>query len=350
MKILRIVTPLVAGLAILIIRSTLVSSDLKGLSPDAYYLIRLLGDPIQFLIVIFAFFGLSAGSALMLYLQTGFRKESAIRRWTNAEPQEISQTGTPSSVPSEQDKFLAGLKRDILVLQSRAVASSDARTKATLTEAERERLLSELMNRIRGDAATDVLREIRADVAMNSLSSLHGDTLTRLRTELEHLSYRGNLNLIIGILTTAIGIALLGYFVIKLPAIDPVKGNPWFYIADFLPRLSLVIVMEVFAYFFLRLYKGGLGEIKFFQNELTNIESRFLALRVAFDTKDTNTLSSVVMKWADTERNLLPKGVTTLELERTKAQGDVIADVLKNTAAIVRAANVPGGADKRKDE
>jgi hypothetical protein len=40
-------------------------------------------------------------------------------------------------------------------------------------------------------------------------------------------------------------------------------------LTEFSPRLSLVIVVELFAYFFLGLYKSNLQEIKYFQRHST---------------------------------------------------------------------------------
>jgi len=41
------------------------------------------------------------------------------------------------------------------------------------------------------------------------------------------------------------------------------------------------MLIELFAYFFLKLYKSDLSEIKYFQNELTNVEMRYAAVRLA---------------------------------------------------------------------
>lgn len=53
-----------------------------------------------------------------------------------------------------------------------------------------------------------------------------------------------------------------------------------------LPRLFMIIFTELFVLFFLRLYSKGLNEIKYFQNELTNIELKLVAAGVAYVTKN----------------------------------------------------------------
>ena len=97
----------------------------------------------------------------------------------------------------------------------------------------------------------------------------------------------------------------------------------------------MVILIEVFAYFFLRLYKTGLGEIKYFQNELTNVEVRALALRSALDHADAATSAAILLKLSDTERNYLKKDETTPDLERAKAQHDAVESVLERLAKLL---------------
>ncbi|WP_315983120.1 hypothetical protein [Aliamphritea spongicola] len=72
-----------------------------------------------------------------------------------------------------------------------------------------------------------------------------------------------------------------------------------------LPRILLVIFLEIFAYFFLRLYKDGLSEIKYFQNELTNLESKLIALETSYLTKNLASINKSVESLLKTERNFV---------------------------------------------
>jgi hypothetical protein len=92
----------------------------------------------------------------------------------------------------------------------------------------------------------------------------------------------------------------------------------------FAPRLTLVIFVELFAYFFLKLYRNGFEEIKYFNNELTNLESRNIALDASLMFADSSktTLEAVILRYASTERNfILDKGQSTIEIERRKLDG-----------------------------
>ena len=93
------------------------------------------------------------------------------------------------------------------------------------------------------------------------------------------------------------------YFVIfkQLPLNS--ASDPVWYVVQFLPRLTLVVLIEIFAYFFLRLYKSSLGEIKYFQNEITNIEAKALALQAAELAGDKESTASIINRLADTDRN-----------------------------------------------
>jgi hypothetical protein len=51
--------------------------------------------------------------------------------------------------------------------------------------------------------------------------------------------------------------------------------------------------MQVFAYFFLRLYRYILFEIKYFHNELTNIEQKCLALDVALEADNSDAIKTI---------------------------------------------------------
>ncbi len=105
-----------------------------------------------------------------------------------------------------------------------------------------------------------------------------------------------------------------------------------------LPRLLLVIFIEIFAYFFLRLYKDGLSEIKYFQNELTNIEAILMSAEISYLTGDKESLKLTLAVLAKTERNyVLKKGETTVELERAKSDSEMsksmisgVSDFMKN--------------------
>jgi hypothetical protein len=144
--------------------------------------------------------------------------------------------------------------------------------------------------------------------------------LERLQAETRALMRRGNLNLVLGIVITAAAASLLAYVALtaRLTVDDWRRDMP-----TFLLRLSTVAFIEVFAFFFLRLYRNSLSEIKYFQNEITNLEAKCLALEFATLVGDLVSAGKVVEELAKTERNfVLKKDETTIELERAKLDSD----------------------------
>ena len=199
-----------------------------------------------------------------------------------------------------------------------------------LSQTERDELVDHLRDGIRQAATKEFLEGIRDSVKGREFESvlemLHERTVDRLSNELFALSRRGTLNLLLGMVMAVVGMLLLGYFIIAQSLNQPSPGLSLDY---FVPRMSLVVFTEVFAYFFLRLYSNTLVEIKYFQNEITNIEARFLALRAALHTGPAESLVGVIRRIARTERNfVLEKGQTTAEIEHLKTEKQTIASLM----------------------
>jgi hypothetical protein len=176
---------------------------------------------------------------------------------------------------------------------------------------------------------------IPADTAIRLTENFVSDALTvsrmreqsealvnRLTTEISALSRRANTALIIGTITSILGVSLLGIFALSAP----LTYSDWINLAAYyLPRLSVVIFLQVFAYFFLRLYRYGIYEIKYFQNEITNIQARALALQTALLLRNDDIIKVACRSLVATERNfIIRKGERTLPIlqEEIGALGD----------------------------
>ena len=188
-----------------------------------------------------------------------------------------------------------------------------------LDEAEKSDMLAKVAERINDEAIASLLPKIQDELELkyrrNNLDQRFDQMAGRLQRETTDLARRGNLNLGLGMLTTLMGLFVLGWAVYQTPATTDVQ----ILLAYFLPRLSLVVLIEVFAYFFLRLYKESLGGIKYFQNELTNVESRQIALEAALQSNLPDLQSYIVQALSNTERNIIiNKDQTTVELERER--------------------------------
>ena len=162
------------------------------------------------------------------------------------------------------------------------------------------------------------------------------DLQERLSRTSVYLGTRATTNLLIGIGTTVL--AAFGLVYIVFASHEPITDSTAL-AAYYLPRLSFVIFVEVFAYFFLRLYKGNIDDVKYYQNELTNIEAKVLALRSALVAGNPALIKNVSETLAKTERNnVLKKGESTVELERVKLDntqaGTSITKILEMLKAV----------------
>ena len=148
----------------------------------------------------------------------------------------------------------------------------------------------------------------------------------RITRELFGLKVRSNWNLAIGSTISIIALIVLGVF------INSENFNDSDYLkvlVHFLPRLSLVLFIEIFALFCLRLYKLELLSMKYYHNELTNIESKKIATIISVRHCEKDKIWETVNCLLKVERNIvLRKKDTTLELETQKLENEHNKSVL----------------------
>ena len=129
------------------------------------------------------------------------------------------------------------------------------------------------------------------------------ETKERLLQQAKAFGNRANINLIIGLFFSFVGTVVLIYFVTSLS-----ETKEWFqFISHFFPRISLVLLIELFAYFFLQLYKQGINDTRYFQNEITNIELKYMAI-ILSQKSSPDKVDFIIQSLATSERNfLIPK-------------------------------------------
>jgi hypothetical protein len=151
----------------------------------------------------------------------------------------------------------------------------------------------------------------------------------RLNSELLSTNRRANLNLIIGILSVVIGLLSFIYIIYKTP------DEQGLVVAYFLPRVFLIIFIQLFSYFFLRLYKKGIDDTKYYHNELTNVESKFSAIQYSINIIEEKELNkTIINSMMKNERNSsfshdsIDNSTETERLSKNESLEDVI-DLLK---------------------
>ncbi|WP_074406624.1 hypothetical protein [Aquimarina megaterium] len=179
--------------------------------------------------------------------------------------------------------------------------------------------LSEFRNSHKPNLDTD---EVQTKVRpLSYLSDYHIRLLERrINKELMRLKRNSSLNLGIGIVSTTVAIISLGYVIFFRSSEIMVMEK---FLMDFLPRLSFVIFIEFFAFFFLKLYKSNLEDIKYYNNEKTNIDFKLIALKNAEKLEDKILISDVVKNFISVDRNFkLDKDQSTIQLEKMKLDNE----------------------------
>ncbi len=236
------------------------------------------------------------------------------------------------------------------VLQLRSMVAEYRNSLKELTSQGKEALVAQLHEEVKRSASTKILEEIRTSLLGRDREAVWeehiSETSDRIEKEIIDQGRRGTLNLILGVVTTLVGVVLLSWIV--LGEVHPVDSESKIegFLISFLPRLSLVTIIEVFAYFFLRLYKTSLSEIKYFQNEATNLEARFAALRLAIESNDDKLRLAVVTHLLLMERNpVLGKDATTLELEKERLDLNAVSLSLPHVVALLKTSLAKPGKD-----
>lgn len=219
-----------------------------------------------------------------------------------------------------------------------------------------ETLFSNALKRALVENYTGVSPTIAGDYPTNEhISSIQNDYIEHLKNDFKHsqkfsnvillqhelkaqisrLVKNSNLNLVIGISTTLLAMSVLGlsiYYQQRMTcSLDLLQY--------FLPRVSTVILIEVFSFFFLKLYKSNLNDIKYFQNEITNLNFKLCALKTAIYQADDETASAILKDFAATERNfILQKGQSTEKLELLKVEQKGDKNIVDSIVNVVKSA------------
>lgn len=223
-------------------------------------------------------------------------------------------------------------------------------SKNTFTDDEKNTLKTNIIDKVQ----TETIKAI-FDENLNKLTEISGletiknsfhFSIKRINEEIRKLNLRANISLTIGMIISFLGIYMLFIsidmfnsesFLTYSHQGERIKKDSIEIFIQMLPRLSFVFIIELFAYFFLQLYKTGLDEIKYFQNELTNIESKLIAVEVAYITKNDESMKEALKVLVETERNfILKKGESTIELKREKIESNNIKDVLKEISSFLK--------------
>lgn len=252
---------------------------------------------------------------------------------------------TNNAFPPEVIKQLTNLPTREEIEQLVSVGRSIQLTGAeTLSTQDFEVLREAIKSQIEQKLTADIVHDINGIAGKRAATSMGAETAEGLRKRLSSLAselgVRSAINLMAGVAFAGFGIFLIWQGLDGEPSISLTSDNStqWLSIAKYyLPRAGMVLLIEILAFFFLRLYRKTLDEIKYVHNELTNVEARILALAHAAQTNNAKLVATCIENLAKTERNfVLKKGETTVDLELSRAESNLARDLIKEGGGIFR--------------
>lgn len=252
--------------------------------------------------------------------------------------------------------FLSGklqaetIKKNINELNNKV---NEIKSGINISNEEREKVIDELSKGINDEVISLAFKKEAAKLAESisdelKVAEISKDSLRisdRLSREIQDLRLRSSLNLALGMTITITGLVFLWRNSVLIETSDlfhPIVNSSAalaehdkaiFIIAT---RLSIVLLIEVFAYFFLRLYKQAINEIKYMQNELTNIESKLAAVKFALLSGSKESIKASIIELSKTERNfILKKSQTSVELEKAKSENKLSEKLIKVIPSLI---------------
>jgi hypothetical protein len=167
-----------------------------------------------------------------------------------------------------------------------------------------------------------------------------------------HSSIRKNsaMNLLIGLFIAFATIYFVNYFFNhESELIGEIKEEriPYYYAS----RFFAILFINLLVVFFLRLYRQNLHDIKYFQNELSNIDSKLIALYYAKNDDNKEIYYFILKELGKTDRNhILKKGETTVELEKFKCDKSEHYSLMDLISQLLQKLKESSGIDKPTEE
>jgi hypothetical protein len=144
-----------------------------------------------------------------------------------------------------------------------------------------------------------------SDVATRFEAAVH-----RLEREIASQSLKGQLNLAIGVTATIFAIGVISWMALA----DKLPSNNWFDLVNhYVPRLSLAILIEVFAFFFLRMYRTTLEDARKYNDDLSRLTLQWVAVEVgrfAEESGETLALAKDLLGLTTAPRTAATSGTT----------------------------------------
>lgn len=183
----------------------------------------------------------------------------------------------------------------------------------------------------------------RQQISNRLLINVMDNTRQRLMLEIKYQKNTSYFNLAVSIVLSvfALGVMWIYAFDTKIDVSEsqtsPADTLTWLdfaYVA--IPKFGLALFIELVALSFYKTYKANLDNIKYYQNELTSIESRRIALYASLIQGSDENIKSCVDTLLKIDRNFkLVDGESTIELEKLKLDYNYLSKVAKSFKDII---------------
>ncbi len=151
---------------------------------------------------------------------------------------------------------------------------------------------------------------------------------SRLKDECSRLNKHAIINLFLCFFIAFILMSFIAYTSIFSNEINGLHSFEVF-IVKYMPRIVAVISLLTMFLYFAKLYKTNIIDVKYYQNELTNIEIKQAALQTALINDDKEMNNKIISELSIVDRNkVMSKDQTTSEIERLKLENEVNKDYL----------------------
>ena len=116
---------------------------------------------------------------------------------------------------------------------------------------------------------------------------------------------------------------LLTFFVLWPGDGYDVSAYGEYFVRWFLPRISIVLLLQFVGFLFLRLYISNELDLKHNKNKITNVEAKIMAYAMSKEF-GSDLVKLVVDKMSSTERNFIIKsGEKTIAIENDSQYNDL---------------------------
>lgn len=191
-------------------------------------------------------------------------------------------------------------------------------------ESEKQAIVIELHERIKREASEKILHDLMESNAIREsylriIRHMHS-TIESIERDMLRQNIKSNFNLTLGLMFALFGMIVIFYFINPSSFSFNISAKEYEvninhqdysiirFLVEYLPKISIIIIIETFAYFFLRLYKSSLDYIKYLRNELTSIQHRFLAVEMSLFLHQGDSfmesMVSCISKLIDFEKNV----------------------------------------------